>query len=175
MFVWVPAFCTILLSFTKWDGHEARNVEPDSASRNYWSRVHGVRQDKFFPAAVQQPRSCWCSSPCAALVGVLFAYLLDKNMRGSSAIYQSIFYMPVVLSLAIVGFIWKGVMYSAQVPGPVQRHPRPHRPGRSDRLGRQRREDSSTFHLPGLDTSTSGSPRTSPPSSSPWRGVTSAT
>jgi multiple sugar transport system permease protein len=42
---------------------------------------------------------------------VLFAYLLDKNIRGS-AFYQSIFYMPVVLSLAIVGFIWKSVMYS---------------------------------------------------------------
>jgi ABC-type sugar transport system permease subunit len=42
---------------------------------------------------------------------MLFAYLLDKNIRGS-AFYQSIFYMPVVLSLAIVGFIWKSVMYS---------------------------------------------------------------
>ena len=42
---------------------------------------------------------------------MLFAYLLDKNIRGS-AIYQSVFYMPVVLSLAVVGFIWKGVMWS---------------------------------------------------------------
>ncbi len=44
-------------------------------------------------------------------MGILFAYLLDKNIRGS-AFYQSIFYMPVVLSLAVVGFIWKSVMYS---------------------------------------------------------------
>ena len=41
---------------------------------------------------------------------MLFAYLLDKNVRGSR-IYQSIFYFPVVLSLAVVGFIWKSVMF----------------------------------------------------------------
>ena len=37
--------------------------------------------------------------------------LLDKNIRGSR-IYQSIFYFPVVLSLAVVGFMWKSVMFS---------------------------------------------------------------
>ena len=44
-------------------------------------------------------------------IGMLFAYLLDKNLRGSR-IYQSIFYFPVVLSLAVVGFMWKSVMFS---------------------------------------------------------------
>ena len=47
---------------------------------------------------------------CSA-IGMLFAYLLDKNIRGSS-IYQSIYYFPVVLSLAVVGFIWKSTMFS---------------------------------------------------------------
>ena len=70
---------------------------------------------------------------------MLFAYLLDKNIRGS-AIYQSIFYMPVVLSLAIVGFIWKGVMYSPR-QGLFNVVLGPDRPGQPDRLGRQRRED----------------------------------
>ena len=46
-----------------------------------------------------------------SMVGMLFAYLLDKNMRGSR-IYQSIYYFPVVLSLAVVGFIWKSTMFS---------------------------------------------------------------
>ncbi len=49
-------------------------------------------------------------SICSA-IGVLFAYLLDKNIR-ASPIYQSVFFMPVVLSLAVVGFIWKSVMWS---------------------------------------------------------------
>jgi len=36
---------------------------------------------------------------------MFFAVLLDKNVRGTR-IYQSALYMPVVLSLAIIGFIW---------------------------------------------------------------------
>jgi len=42
----------------------------------------------------------------ATPLGIFFAVLLDKNIRGSR-IYQSALYMPVVLSLAIVGFIWE--------------------------------------------------------------------
>ena len=37
---------------------------------------------------------------------MFLAYLLDKEIRGSR-IYQSIFYIPVVLSLAVIGFIWR--------------------------------------------------------------------
>ena len=42
--------------------------------------------------------------------GLLLAYLLDKEIRGTR-IYQSIFFLPVVLSLAIIGFIWE-LIYS---------------------------------------------------------------
>ena len=40
------------------------------------------------------------------LLGMLLAVVLDRNMRGSR-FYQTAFYMPVVLSLALVGFIWQ--------------------------------------------------------------------
>ena len=46
----------------------------------------------------------------ATPLGMLLAVLLDQNIRGTR-IYQSVLYMPVVLSLAIVGFIWQ-LMYS---------------------------------------------------------------
>ena len=42
----------------------------------------------------------------ATPLGMFFAVLLDKGMRGTR-FYQSVLYMPVVLSLAIVGFIWQ--------------------------------------------------------------------
>jgi ABC-type sugar transport system permease subunit len=42
----------------------------------------------------------------ATPIGILFAVLLDKNIRGTR-FYQSAIYLPVVLSLAIVGFIWQ--------------------------------------------------------------------
>jgi multiple sugar transport system permease protein len=72
--------------------------------------VFTVFDNKFFPALFNNLILLVFLSACS-VIGVLFAYLLDKNIRGT-AIYQSVFYMPVVLSLAVVGFIWKGVMWS---------------------------------------------------------------
>ena len=46
----------------------------------------------------------------ATPLGMFLAVLLDKNIRGTR-FYQSALYMPVVLSLAIVGFIWQ-LIYS---------------------------------------------------------------
>lgn len=42
----------------------------------------------------------------ATPVGIGIALLLDRELRGS-AFYRSAFYLPVVLSLALVGFIWQ--------------------------------------------------------------------
>lgn len=39
-------------------------------------------------------------------LGLLLAYLIDKELKGSR-IYQSAIFLPVVLSLALVGFIWE--------------------------------------------------------------------
>ena len=108
VFVWFPAFATIFLSFTKWDGLKLGTWQV-IGFRNYWA-IFTLFDNKFFPALFNNVILLVFLSICST-IGILFAYLLDKNIRGS-AIYQSIFYMPVVLSLAIVGFIWKSVMYS---------------------------------------------------------------
>src|SRR5207244_4283056 len=42
----------------------------------------------------------------ATPIGIFFAVLLDRELRGT-AFYQSVFFLPVVLSLVIVGFIWE--------------------------------------------------------------------
>ena len=42
----------------------------------------------------------------ATPIGMFFAVLLDREMRGTR-IYQSALFVPVVLSLALVGFIWQ--------------------------------------------------------------------
>jgi ABC-type sugar transport system permease subunit len=102
VFVWVPALITIAWSFTKWDGLELGTWKL-IGFENYWA-IFTVFDSKFFPALFNNLILLVFLSICS-VVGILFAYLLDKNIRGS-AFYQSIFYMPVVLSLAIVGFIW---------------------------------------------------------------------
>jgi multiple sugar transport system permease protein len=108
LFVWIPALITIAWSFTKWDGLELGTWKL-VGFQNYWA-IFTVFDSKFFPALFNNVILLVFLSFCS-MIGILFAYLLDKNIRGS-AIYQSIFYMPVVLSLAVVGFIWKSVMWS---------------------------------------------------------------
>ena len=107
-FVWLPAIGTIILSFTKWDGIHL-GTWTGVGFKNYWT-IFTVFDDKFFPALFNNLILLVFLAACS-LIGVLLAYLLDKGVRGS-AIYQSIYYLPVVLSLAVVGFIWKSVMFS---------------------------------------------------------------
>jgi ABC-type sugar transport system permease subunit len=46
----------------------------------------------------------------ATPLGMLFATIIDRNIRGSR-IYQSILFLPVMLSLALIGIIWE-LIYS---------------------------------------------------------------
>ena len=41
----------------------------------------------------------------ATPIGIFFAVLLDRELR-ASRFYQTVFYLPVVLSLAVIGIIW---------------------------------------------------------------------
>ena len=46
----------------------------------------------------------------ATPLGMLFAVIIDRGIRGSR-IYQSILFLPVMLSLALIGIIWE-LIYS---------------------------------------------------------------
>ena len=107
--VWIPAILTVALSFTAWD-----NLAPLSAiewvgSLNY-RQIFTIFRNDLAAALFNNILLIFWLGLCSA-VGMLFAYLLDKNIRGSR-VYQSIYYFPVVLSLAVVGFIWKSTMFS---------------------------------------------------------------
>lgn len=107
--VWIPAIATTVLSFTQWN-----NLTPLTDIRfvgfqNYWF-ITTVFDPNLFPALFNNLVLMFWLFFCSA-IGMLFAYLLDKNIRGSR-IYQSLYYFPVVLSLAVVGFIWKSTMFS---------------------------------------------------------------
>lgn len=107
--VWIPALITGILSFAEWD-----NLQPVSAIefvgfRNYW-QIFTIFDNRLFPALFNNFILVLWLFVCSA-VGILFAYLLDKNIKGTR-FYQSVYYFPVVLSVAVVGFIWKSVMFS---------------------------------------------------------------
>jgi multiple sugar transport system permease protein len=108
--VWFPAVATVVLSFTNWNGIVGVSQIRFVGFRNYWE-IFTVFETDVFSAAINNGVLVVFLFLGPTAVGVFFAYLLDKNLRGG-AIYQSIFYTPVVLSLAVVGFIWRSVMYS---------------------------------------------------------------
>ena len=54
------------------------------------------------------PSSMFIATP----LGIFLAVLLDREIRGTR-FYQTVFYLPVVLSLAVIGIIWQ-FMYTSQ-------------------------------------------------------------
>ena len=107
--VWIPAMLTVILSFAEWDNLAPLSDIRDVGFRNYWF-IFTVFEGDLFGALFNNFVLIIWLTICSA-IGMLFAYLLDKNIRGSR-FYQSVYYFPVVLSLAVVGFIWKSTMFS---------------------------------------------------------------
>ncbi|MEA2536325.1 MAG: multiple sugar transport system permease protein [Chloroflexota bacterium] len=104
LFVWVPTISSIVLSFTTWNGIGGLDKIKFVGLKNYENLVSIY--DAFWPAVSHNLIWLGVLIFIATPLGMFFAVLLDKNIRGTR-IYQSALYMPVVLSLAIVGFIWE--------------------------------------------------------------------
>ena len=110
VFVWIPTIATVILSFTKWDGLAPVSKIHFVGFKNYW-QIFTVFKDDIYPALFNNATLLVFLFLGPTVLGIVLAYLLDKNIRGT-AIYQGIYYFPVVLSLAVVGIIWKSVIYS---------------------------------------------------------------
>jgi multiple sugar transport system permease protein len=103
-FVWVPTLLSGVLSFTSWDGIGGVSTIEWVGTRNY-KQIFEI-YPPFWPAFRHNIIWLVFLTLVPTTLGLLFAYLLDKKIRGTR-VYQSIFFLPVVLSLAVVGFIWQ--------------------------------------------------------------------
>lgn len=106
--VWLPAIGSVLLSFTSWNGIGPLEGAEVVGTQNYQDVA--TIYPPFWPAL--QHNLIWLGFLFVGptVLGIFLAVLLDKEMRGSR-LYQTALYMPVVLSLALVGFIWQ-LIYS---------------------------------------------------------------
>jgi ABC-type sugar transport system permease subunit len=107
-FVWFPTLVSVLLSFTSWDGFGGIDTIEYIGIRNY-DQIATI-YPPFWPAL--QHNLIWLAFLMfvATPFGLLLAYQLDKRIRGTR-FYQSVFFLPVVLSLVVIGFIWQ-LIYS---------------------------------------------------------------
>jgi multiple sugar transport system permease protein len=102
--VWLPALGSFVLSFGKWNGFGDLDTIEWVGFQNYEDIV--TIYPPFWPAI--QHNLIWLGFLFVfpTVLGMLLAVVLDREMRGSR-FYQTAFYMPVVLSLALIGFIWQ--------------------------------------------------------------------
>ncbi len=102
--IWLPALGSVILSFANWSGLGGFDSINWVGMKNYEDIV--TIYPPFWPAV--QHNVIWLVFLFLGptVLGVFLAVVLDRNMR-FSRFYQTAFYMPVVLSLALVGFIWQ--------------------------------------------------------------------
>jgi multiple sugar transport system permease protein len=108
--VWVPAVLSVVLSFGVWNGIGDLDTIQWVGFQNYQDIA--TIYPPFWPAV--RHNLIWLAFLFLGptLLGMFLAVVLDRNLR-FSRFYQTAFYMPVVLSLALTGFIWQ-LMYSQQ-------------------------------------------------------------
>ncbi|MFD9094796.1 carbohydrate ABC transporter permease [Streptomyces collinus] len=101
--VWVTAIASILLAFTTWDGIGFDSIK--------WVGLDNFRQlfadnPQFWPAV--QHNVIWFVVLILVPTpfGLLLAVQLDKRIR-FSRVYQTAFFLPVVISMACIGFVWQ--------------------------------------------------------------------
>ncbi|MBB5807490.1 multiple sugar transport system permease protein [Saccharothrix ecbatanensis] len=102
--VWVPAMGSIALSFSSWDGIGGFEDIDWVGFQNYVDIF--TRYPRFWPAVRNNLIWLLFLIVVPTVAGLLLAVLLDRQLR-FGRLYQSALYLPMVLSLALVGFIWQ--------------------------------------------------------------------
>lgn len=105
--VWVPTILSLALSFTQWNGLELRGLR--FAGLSNYDYVFNA-YPPFWPAVWNNVLWLIALAGVATPLGILLAVVLDRNIRGSR-IYQSVFFAPVMMSMALVGIVWQ-LMYA---------------------------------------------------------------
>ena len=107
LLIWLPAASSIILGFTRWEGIGGLNTIQWIGLTNY-KNIFTI-YPPFWPALQHNLISLLYLFIVSAF-GMFIAVLIDKELRGSR-FYQTALYLPVVLSLALTGFIWQ-LIYS---------------------------------------------------------------
>jgi multiple sugar transport system permease protein len=108
LLVWFPAVLSVVLSFGAWNGIGDVDDIQWIGTQNY----HDIATiyPPFWPAIRHNLIWLVFLFLGPTILGMFLAVVLDRNMK-FGRFYQTAFYMPVVLSLALTGFIWQ-LMYS---------------------------------------------------------------
>ena len=106
-FVWIigPTFYTFYLSTTNWDGVSAPQVmnNPFAHYERLFTKDRG-----FMDALVNNVRWLVVFITIPTTMGLLLAMLFNREMKGNR-FFKVSFYLPLILSLPVIGLIWSWV------------------------------------------------------------------
>ena len=102
--IWGPTIVSFFLSFTNWNGIGSPFDAKVIGLKNYESLF--TAYPFFWPALLHNFIWLGWLMFIATPLGMFLAVLLDREIRGTR-FYQTVFYLPVVLSLAVIGIIWQ--------------------------------------------------------------------
>ena len=108
--VWLPGIASVVLGFFRWEGVGSFDTASWVGTENYKNIFTNYPP---FPPAIEH-NLIWLAVLflIPTPLGIFLAVLLDKEIRGSR-FYQTSLFIPVVLSLALVGFMWQ-LIYSPE-------------------------------------------------------------
>jgi multiple sugar transport system permease protein len=116
-FIWFPAIASIFLSFTRWNGVGGLHAKaclpnvPAILANGCFNGIQNYHQavtsyPEFWPAVRHNVIWLLVFLFFATPLGMLFAVIIDRGIKGSR-LYQSVLFLPVMLSLALIGIIWE--------------------------------------------------------------------
>ena len=106
--VWLPALASVGLSFFRWNGLGDFSTAQWIGLKNYDDMVNIY--PAFWPAMLNNLYWLVSLFVVPTILGIFLAVRLDRELKGGK-FYQTALFMPVVLSLALIGFIWQ-LIYS---------------------------------------------------------------
>src|SRR3954454_15277261 len=118
-FIWGPALASVGLSFFTWNGIgslHTKSATPGVSSILNNGDLYGIQNyhiatkvdPAFWPAVRHNVIWLLVFFFLATPLGMLFAVVIDRGIKGSR-LYQSALFLPVMLSLALIGIIWEFV------------------------------------------------------------------
>ncbi|CAM5579979.1 carbohydrate ABC transporter permease [Streptomyces coeruleorubidus] len=101
--VWLTALASIALAFTTWNGIGFDSIQ--------WVGLQNFRElftsnPQFWPAVEHNVVWFVVLILLPTPFGLFLAVQLDKRIR-FSRVYQTAFFLPVVVSMAVIGFVWQ--------------------------------------------------------------------
>ncbi|MGI8645888.1 MAG: carbohydrate ABC transporter permease [Nocardioides sp.] len=106
--IWLPGIASVVLGFFRWEGVGSFDTASWVGLENYKNIF--TNYPPFQPAIEHNLIWLGVLFVIPTPLGIFLAVLLDKELKGGR-FYQTALFIPVVLSLALVGFMWQ-LIYS---------------------------------------------------------------